>query len=629
MGHLFTLLAILFSLLQATVPMIGAARARTGWMQAGSVFATATFLCVLSAFFFLLRGHVGDDFGMLNVVQNSHSAKPLLYKVSGAWASHEGSMLLWVLILTLFGALIGRSADMPLPLRARALAVQGMTGLAFLLFIILTSDPFLSVIPPLSEGNDLNPLLQDPGLALHPPGLYMGYVGFSSAFAIAAAMLMTRGLTAAWAQWLRPWVLSSWAFLTVGIAAGSWWAYYELGWGGWWFWDPVENAALMPWLAGTALLHSLITSMRRGALLRWTLLLSVLTFSLSLLGTFLVRSGVLTSVHSFAVDPERGVFILVILAVATGGGLSLYAARAPKIPAGKPFAPLSREGAMLLNNLFMCCACASLLLGTLYPIVLQATGGGLISVGAPYFNATVAPLLLPSVFFMGAGPLLRWRRDDWATVARAARLAAVLGFGAVAVGLYVFGAHRVMGLVALGVGAWAIGLTVEDIRATRLSWAANLPRWLAHGGAAISLIGMAGSTFDQEYAFVMRLHDRTQVAGYELSFDDIRELNGPNYMIRRGVFTVTGQGVQTTLFPEWRYYPVQRMPLSHVALQLGPLRDLYLALGDEQDEGGFAVRFQIHPLAPWIWGGGLIAALGGFAGVALRWRRPGKERHER
>lgn len=616
-GHFATLFALFFSLLQATVPLIGAWRGNVKAMQTGRGLALLNFALVATGFFALMYAHVTDDFGVLNVAMNSHSTKPLLYKITGTWASHEGSMMLWVIILTLFGAAMAVLVkDMPLVLRARALAVQGMTGFGFLAFILMTSDPFVRLFPAPEEGRDLNPLLQDPGLAFHPPGLYMGYVGFSSVFALAAALLMTNDIDARWAKYLRPWALGAWACLTMGITGGSWWAYYELGWGGWWFWDPVENAALMPWLAGTALLHSIAASMHRAALLRWTLLLAVVTFSLSLLGTFLVRSGILTSVHTFAVDPERGVFVLALLGIATGGALLLYAARAHRLPESPLFAPISREGAMLANNLFTCTACATLVVGTLYPLVLDAVGGGTVSVGAPYFNATVVPMMMPALFMMAFAPFLPWKQGDLRAAFAWMKIAAGLSLLVMIAGLYFYGMHHIVGIVAFGLGAWVVGGTLVDAYRGCRSLLVNLPRWLGHAGIGVAVIGMAGSVFNQEYAFSMRVGEAKDIGGYHLVFEKIGAVDGANYQAQRGLFTMTHNDESLVMMPEWRFYPVQAMPLSHVALRPNLARDVYLALGQEQEDQTHVVRLQIHPLAPWIWLGGIIVTLGGFAGVA-------------
>src|SRR5882762_1376749 len=415
LGHYALVLALFMALLQASLPLIGAARGHLALMALADTTAVAQLVFVAFAFFALMHAYVTSDFSVLNVVQNSHSLKPLLYKVTGVWGNHEGSMVLWVLILSLYGAAVALfGGNLPPALRARVLAVQGMIGAAFLLFILLTSNPFIRVVPAPLDGNGLNPLLQDPGLAFHPPFLYLGYVGFSMAFSFAVAALIEGRVDAAWARWVRPWTLVAWCALTCGIAMGSWWAYYVLGWGGWWAWDPVENASFMPWLAGTALLHSAIVVEKRDALKSWTILLAIIAFSLSLIGTFLVRSGVLTSVHAFAVDPARGAFILALLIGAIGGSLTLYAVRAPALKLGGLFAPISREGALVLNNLLLATAAATVFLGTLYPLFLDAVGGGKVSVGAPFFAATFVPLMVPLLVTMVFGPLLAWKRGDLA-----------------------------------------------------------------------------------------------------------------------------------------------------------------------------------------------------------------------
>jgi cytochrome c-type biogenesis protein CcmF len=413
LGHFALILALLVAILQSVLPLYGAQRNLAGPMAAGRMAAIAQFVLIALAFATLVHAYVTSDFSVANVAENSHSDKPMLYKVTGVWGNHEGSMVLWVLILSLYGAALAWFADaMPPRLAARVLAVQGMIGVGFLLFILFTSNPFLRLDPAPADGNGLNPVLQDPGLAFHPPFLYLGYVGFSVAFAFAIAALIEGRLDAAWARWVRPWTLASWCTLTVGIAMGSWWAYYTLGWGGWWFWDPVENASLMPWLSGTALIHSAIVVERRGALKSWTVLLAILTFSLSLVGTFLVRSGVLTSVHAFALDPARGVFILLLLVIAIGGSLSLYAWRAPRLEAGGLFAPVSREGALLLNNLILASCAATVFIGTLYPLFLDAVGGPKLSVGFPFFDRTFAPLMVPLLIAVAIGPMFAWKRGD-------------------------------------------------------------------------------------------------------------------------------------------------------------------------------------------------------------------------
>lgn len=626
LGHFAVVLALILSLGQSILPLAGAARSDMPLMQAGRRAAYACFALVLCGFAALMFAHVSDDFSVLNVVMNSHSQKPLLYKITGTWASHEGSMLLWVLILSAFGAAIAKCVpDMPMVLRARALAVQGMIGFCFLAFILFTSNPFARVWPAALDGNDLNPLLQDPGLAFHPPFLYIGYVGFSSVFSLAAGLLLTGSVRTDWCKWLRPWALAAWASLTFGIAMGSWWSYYELGWGGWWFWDPVENAALMPWLAGTALIHSLLVSYKRACLVRWTVLLSIVTFSLSLLGTFLVRSGILTSVHTFASDPRRGLFILAILGLAVGGALSLYAVRASSLPESSVFSPVSRETALLMNNLFLCTACATVLTGTLYPLILDTLGGGTISVGPPYYNTTIIPLLLPVLILMAVGPFLRWHSSDLHAAVKGLRYAFALSLAGLAAGLYLYGTKSALGLVALTFGLWLLTGTLSDAqRLDREAFRLQLPRLLAHGGLAIAILGMAGSAFSIEHDLLMSLHQVRTLDGYRLEFADLAEVEGSNFQSARGTFYVSHGNHTITMHPEERYYPVQGSSLTDVAIHTNLIGDLYLAMGEEQhnDDGSVSrvIRFHINPLVPWIWIGGTIMALGGLSGLVLQRR---------
>jgi cytochrome c-type biogenesis protein CcmF len=622
---LFTLcLALITSLLQSALPLIGVARNQTALMHAGRMACFVSFILVILSFGALMTAHVTDDFSVLNVAMNSHTLKPLLYKITGTWASHEGSMMLWVLILTAFGAGLAFFAPtMPLLLRARALAVQGMMGVGFIAFILFTSNPFGRLFPSPVEGNDLNPLLQDPGLAFHPPYLYIGYVGFSSVFALAAAILLTtEHKPATLIKYLRPWALLAWSSLTFGIAMGSWWAYYELGWGGFWFWDPVENAALMPWLAGTALLHMLIASQKRAAFLRWTILLSIICFSLSLLGTFLVRSGVLTSVHSFAVDPERGIFVLALLAVAVGGALALYAARAHRLTETPAFEPVSRESFMLLNSLLLCSSCATVVTGTLYPLLLDAVGGGTVSVGAPYFNATILPLMTPVAVLMIIGPLLRWQTDQTRKILP--HLMTIFGFSLSGslVALYIYGYRPIMGLLAVMLGLWVVFGTALDGYKNRTDISNHLHRLLAHAGFGLTIIGIAGSSFSHEYQFLMHPHQVEQAGDYRLELSGIDTVMGPNYQAARGIFHITGHDFAVTMQPEQRYYPTQNMALTDVAIHTNFLRDIYLAMGEEQDSGdgtkGRTVRLHINPLVPLIWIGGAVMALGGILRVMRR-----------
>src|SRR5689334_2021800 len=532
------------ALLQSTLPLVGAARGQVAWIALANNTALAQLALVALAFGALVHAYVTSDFSVLNVVENSHSMKPLLYKVTGVWGNHEGSMLLWVLILSLFGAAVAWFGDnLPPALRARVLAVQGMIGSGFLLFILLTSDPFQRLMPAPVDGRGLNPVLQDPGLAFHPPFLYLGYVGFSVAFSFAVAALIEGRVDAAWARWVRPWTLAAWVFLTVGIALGSWWAYYTLGWGGWWAWDPVENASLMPWLLGTALLHSAIVVEKRDALKSWTILLAIMTFAMSLIGTFLVRSGVLTSVHSFAVDPARGLFILGILVVSIGGSLLLFALRAPALQGGGLFAPISREGGLVLNNLLLATATATVFVGTLYPLFLDLVGGGTVSVGAPFFNATFVPLMVPLVLAMAAGPLLAWKRADLLGALQRLWVALVGAAAVLAVGWWIEGGP-LTALLGLALATWLLlGSLVELAERLKLgrglgqAWqrARVLPRasygmTLAHAGLAVTIIGITGaSAWRGEEIRIMHPGESVTVAGTTYRFDGVSPGRGPNY----------------------------------------------------------------------------------------------------
>jgi cytochrome c-type biogenesis protein CcmF len=463
LGHFALILALCLAVAQSVLPLQGAARNHAGLMAVGQSAAVTQFVLIAAAFVALMHAYVTSDFSVLNVAENSHSAKPMLYKITGVWSNHEGSMLLWVFILSLFGAAVALFGDnLPPTLRARVLSVQGMIGVGFLTFILFTSNPFLRLHPAPLDGQGMNPVLQDPGLAFHPPFLYVGYVGFSVAFSFAVAALLEGRVDAAWGRWVRPWTLVAWCALTIGIAMGSWWAYYTLGWGGWWFWDPVENASFMPWLVGTALLHSAIVVEKRDALKSWTILLAIVTFSLSLIGTFLVRSGVLTSVHAFAVDPMRGAFILILLVLAIGGSLTLYAVRAPRLGAGGLFAPISREGALVLNNVLLTTAAATVFLGTLYPLFLDAVGGPKLSVGFPFFNRTFVPLMVPVLIAVAVGPLLAWKRGDLLGALQRLWLAFAIALAVVLVGLYLAGFKPILALLGLGLAAWVGAATISE-----------------------------------------------------------------------------------------------------------------------------------------------------------------------
>ncbi|MGL4394991.1 MAG: heme lyase CcmF/NrfE family subunit, partial [Hyphomicrobium sp.] len=594
------------------------------------------FLLALS-FAALTHAYMTSDFSLANVASNSHSTKPMLYKLSGVWGNHEGSMLLWVLILALFGAAVAVFGNnLPPTLKANVLSVQASIALAFLLFLVLTSNPFLRLDPAPADGQGLNPILQDPALAFHPPFLYTGYVGFSIAFSFAIAALIEGRIDAAWARWVRPWTLAAWMFLTIGIAMGSWWAYYELGWGGWWFWDPVENASFMPWLAGTALLHSALVMEKREALRVWTVLLAILTFSLSLMGTFIVRSGVLTSVHSFAVDPARGVFILGILIVFTGGGLALYAMRAGELRQGGLFAPVSREGTLVLNNILLVTATATVLVGTLYPLALEALTGEKISVGPPYFNMTFGPLMLPLLLALPFGPALAWKRGDLLGAGQRMAAAVLIALLAAIAAYAVF--HRGPALAPLGIalGVFVMLGALSDwlyrIKAGTVTFeetvrrAANLPRsaygtLLAHFGIGLMVVGIvATSAYQEEKILVMKPNDSVVVGGYELAFKGASPARGPNYKEDVARFDVSRDGAAiTTLTPSKRLYDAPPQPTTESGILASWRGDLYVVIGDEQQGDAYAVRVYFNPLVRFIWIGALIMFFGG--GVSLFDRR--------
>ncbi|MBI1274169.1 MAG: heme lyase CcmF/NrfE family subunit [Alphaproteobacteria bacterium] len=632
LGHFAVILALLAALLQAALPLAGAVNGNGAWMAVARPAAYVQCALIACGFLALMAAHVTDDFSVLNVVQHSHTLKPLLYKFAGVWGNHEGSLLLWVLLLALFGAALARFPGALAPAQiARILSVQGMVGAGFLLFILFTSNPFARLFPPALNGEDLNPLLQDPALALHPPLLYAGYVGFSLAFSFSAAALLEGRLAQAWARTLRPWVLTAWGFLTAGIALGSFWAYYELGWGGWWFWDPVENASLLPWLSGTALVHCVAAVAARGTLRTWAALLAIITFGFSLLGTFLVRSGVLTSVHAFAVDPLRGIFILVLLALAVGGGLALFAARAPRLGTDAGFAPVSREGGLVLNNLFLLTACATVLLGTLYPLALDALGAGAVSVGAPYFNKLFVPLALPLLVIMAAGPGLPWRRGDLLPALKRLRAAGLLTFCILILAAYLAGGRNVLAIAALAAGFWVIAASVSDRaiwRAPRTLPAAQWRRIFAHAGLGLAVIGMAGSAFTSETVTAMRAGQKAQIAGHTVQFDGAHAVAGPNYGAWRGDFALwRGTGFVAPLQTEKRYYPVANMHTTEAAIAPGWRGNIFATLGEKLEGEGkdavWSVRIAFHPLIMLIWLGALFMAGAGLLGWA------GKRAHEK
>jgi cytochrome c-type biogenesis protein CcmF len=638
LGHFSLILALFVALIQSTVPLLGAARRHVGWMGVGRSCAVVGFALTALAMLALMHAYVVSDFTVINVIQNSHTDKPLLYKITGVWGNHEGSMLLWVFMLSLCAAAVALfSENLPPALRARVLAVQGMIAVGFLLFILLTSNPFQRTFPPAPNGQGLNPVLQDPGLAFHPPFLYLGYVGFSVAFAFAVAALIEGRVDAAWARWVRPWTLASWCALTIGIAMGSWWAYYTLGWGGWWFWDPVENASFMPWLVGTALLHSAIVVEKRDALKSWTILLAIITFSLSLVGTFLVRSGVLTSVHAFATDPERGTFILLLLITAIGGSLTLYAVRAPALKGGGLFAPISREGALVLNNLLLSCGCATVFLGTLYPLFLDAMGGPKLSVGFPFFNRSFAPMMVPMVIAVGVGPMLAWKRGDLLGALQRLWVAYIATALTVLVAFYLTYGGPVLAVFGFGLAAWLFAAVLtelaERIRLFRISLgdslrrAIHLPRsaygmTFAHLGLAVSVAGFAGSAYDKEAIEIVKPGGTIAIAGYELRLESVNRIPGPNFTANDATIRVTrGGDLVAVMHPERRFFPLQQQTTSETAIRTNFLTDLYVALGESDSEGHWTVRVYWKPLVPWIWIGGVIMAFGGMVSLSdRRWR---------
>ncbi|MFN4324526.1 MAG: heme lyase CcmF/NrfE family subunit [Azonexus sp.] len=639
LGHFALILAALVALILGTLPMIGAHTNRQPWIAVARPAATALAMLVTFSFACLTQAFVANDFSVVYVAQHSNSLLPIEYRIAGVWGGHEGSLLLWILMLTWWAFLVAVfSRELPDAMVARVLATLGLVGFGFLLFILLTSNPFERLLPGAAEGRDLNPLLQDPGLVIHPPLLYMGYVGFSVAYAFAIAALLSGKLDAAWARWSRPWTMAAWIFLTLGIAMGSWWAYYELGWGGWWFWDPVENASFMPWLVGTALIHSLAVTEKRGSFKNWTVLLAISAFSLSLLGTFLVRSGVLTSVHAFATDPRRGIFILIFLVAVIGASLTLFAARAPKVGLGGRFGLISRESLLLTNNVLLVVACATVLLGTLYPLLIDALGVGKISVGPPYFNAVFVPVMTPILFLIGVGPFARWKEASIPDIARAVKWALAVG-ALVAIALpLLYGQWHAMTALGLFFAAW-IAVTallnfIERVQHTRagrgfLATAANQPRsfvgmHLAHIGVAVFVVGvtMVGS-YQDEKDVKMAPGDSVDVAGYHFTFNGVKAVEGPNYVAAQGDFdlSVNGRFIRK-MNPEKRNYHSSAMPMTEAAIDAGLLRDVYVSLGEPIDrdkpEGEWAVRVYYKPFVDWIWGGCIVMSLGGLIAMLDR-----------
>ncbi|MBZ9965115.1 heme lyase CcmF/NrfE family subunit [Mesorhizobium sp. BR1-1-2] len=637
-GHFALVLAFALALVQTVVPLFGARTNNQRLMAVGAPVAITGFALTALSFAALVTAYASSDFSVASVWENSHSLQPMIYKITGTWGNHEGSMLLWVLILTFFGALVAAfGSNLPATLRANVLAVQGAIGATFFLFILATSNPFARLSPAPIEGRDLNPILQDLGLAVHPPLLYLGYVGFSICFSFSVAALIDGRIDASWARWVRPWTLVAWMFLTGGIAMGSYWAYYELGWGGFWFWDPVENASFMPWLAGTALLHSAIVMEKRSALKIWTLLLAILTFSLSLLGTFLVRSGVLTSVHAFATDPTRGIFILCILTLFIGGSLTLFAVRASRLTAGGLFHPVSREGALVLNNLFLTTATATVLVGTLYPLAVEALSADKISVGAPFFDLTFGPLMVPLLAMVPFGPLLAWKRGDIFAVAQrlmAAFAAALLA--TLVTALFIDGAS-VFAALGVGLAVWLVlgALTDLAVKAGFGNVAAKvmvrrllgLPRSvfgtaLAHLGLGLTTLGIVGTLcFGTEKILSMHAGQTVELSGHTLRFVGLHPAQGPNYSEDRGRFELIGVGGSPVgeISSAKRFYPVRQTTTTESGIRTMGLSQLYISLGDEGNDGSVVVRLWWKPLVTLIWGGGLVMMVG--AAMSLMDRR--------
>jgi cytochrome c-type biogenesis protein CcmF len=643
LGHLFLFFALALALAQGVIPMVGAQRNRPEWMALARPLAHWQGLFIVSAFVLLAASFVRNDFSVLYVASNSNSALPLQYRFAAVWGGHEGSLLLWLLMLNIWTVAVARfSSKLPLAFAARILAVMGLVAAGFLLFMLLTSNPFDRLIPAAADGRDLNPLLQDPGMVIHPPMLYMGYVGFSVAFAFAIAALLGGNLDAAWARWTRPWTTAAWVFLTFGIGLGSWWAYNELGWGGWWFWDPVENASFMPWLVGTALVHSLAVSEKRGGFKVWTVWLAIMAFSLSLLGTFLVRSGVLSSVHAFATDPKRGLFILGFLVIVIGSSLALFAWRAPKVGLGQRFGLLSRESLLLVNNMMLAAACGAVLLGTLYPLFLDAMGLGKISVGPPYFDTVFALLMAPLVVVMGIGPLTRWKQDQAAplikrlTPALVVALLLALGTGALAgrITLLTTGGLLMAYWIACSLAVdlknrllprgGTLGQVVHRARQIPL---AMLGMLAAHLGVATFAFGVAMvKTYETERDVKMGVGDTTEVGGYSFKMTGLREVPGPNYAAVQGSIEVSkGDRLLGTLKPEKRIYRVQTNPMTEAAVDSNPLRDLYISMGEQLPDGAWIVRVQYKPFIVLIWGGCLMMMAGGILALSDRRYRVKRE----
>ncbi len=629
LGQYALILALIFAIIQSVIPMIGAQKGWTNWMAVAVPTAQIQVVLLIFSFAALTYAFVVSDFSVLLVANNSHTDKPMIYKISGVWANHEGSMLLWNLILVIFGGAVATFGNnLPPALRARVLSVQAMIGVAFLAFLIFTSNPFLRLDNPPINGSGMNPLLQDPGLAFHPPFLYLGYVGLSMAFSFAIAALIEGKVDAAWARWVRPWTLAAWMFLTIGIALGSWWAYYELGWGGFWFWDPVENSSFMPWLAATALLHSAIVVEKRDTLKAWTVLLAIIAFSFSLVGTFLVRSGVLTSVHAFAVDPQRGAFVLFILAVTTGGALILYMLRASTLKTHSVFSTFSRESGLVLNNLLLSVAAAVVFVGTLWPLFIEFTSGGKISVGAPFFDMAFTPFMVILAMALPIGAIMPWKR---AKLGKSMKPLWGMMALSVALGAYVWASQtggRMLAPIGLTLASWIILGAIADFAsrsrfgkvpfAESMRRLRNLPRsdWgkvLAHSGLGLVIFGISAVTaWQQEDIRTAQFGERYELGGYYFTLNKVENIAGPNYDAVRAEVLVEDGSKSWLMYPSKRTFRVQRMPTTEAAIDMGLTRDVYIAMGDPQDNGGYAMRVYIKPFVDWIWIGALIMAFGGL-----------------
>ncbi len=639
LGHFALIVGLCVALVQGTLPLFGAHWRRHEWIALARPAAMAQALLMAVAFACLTTAFVQNDFSVVYVAQHSNTLLPLPYRVAAVWGGHEGSLLLWVVMLVMWTLAVALfSKQLPDPMVARVLGVLALVTVGFLLFILITSNPFDRLLPAAGEGRDLNPLLQDPGLIFHPPMLYMGYVGFSVVYAFAISALLSGQLDALWARWSRPWTTAAWIFLTLGIALGSWWAYYELGWGGWWFWDPVENASFMPWLVGTALIHSLAVTEKRGSFKNWTVLLAISAFSLSLLGTFLVRSGVLTSVHAFATDPRRGIFILVFLVAVIGSSLALFAWRAPKVGLGGRFALLSRESLLLTNNVLLVVACATVLLGTLYPLLIDALGAGKLSVGPPYFDSVFAPLMIPALFLMGVAPFARWKQTSFGELARTLRWAFVAAAVVGVVAPFFFGEWKPLVALSLLLATWIVFSgslnLVERVQSTRagqpfLSAALKQPRSFfgmhtAHVGIAVFVVGVAMvNGYQAEKDVKMEVGDSVSVGGYTFRFNGVRQEKGPNYVALVGdIDLLKGDRTIRKMYPEKRNYLSSTMPMTEAAIDTGFLRDVYVSLGEPIDkarpDAAWAVRVYHKPFVDWIWGGCVLMALGGLLAMTDR-----------